>query len=132
MPIIASQLGAPEPLKNLNDPYVQKAAQFAVSEMSKRSNSINKLVLVEVDGGTMQVSNKSWLHSIKACCDTHSCGIDAVTYDFDVSCALISASCNIIPALPCICKAIGAAAAGAANASTLIFVVVNFNTAYSS
>jgi len=59
---IFALLGSPDPLNDLNDPYVQKAAQFAVSEMSKRSNSLNKLVLVEVVGGTMQVSNTSNLN----------------------------------------------------------------------
>ena len=48
-------VGAPRPLKNLNDPYVQKAAQFAVSEMNKQSNSLNKMVLVKVESGTVQV-----------------------------------------------------------------------------
>ena len=55
VPILASLVGAPRPLKNLNDPYVQNAAQFAVSEMNKQSNSLNKVVLIKVESGTVQV-----------------------------------------------------------------------------
>ena len=64
MPILASLVGAPRPLKDLNDPYVQKAAQFAVSEMNKQSNSLNKIVLMKVESGTVQVRDTTGRRSV--------------------------------------------------------------------
>lgn len=64
VPILASLVGAPRPLKNLNDSYVQKAAQFAVSEMNKQSNSLNKMVLVKVESGTVQVCDTTGRRSV--------------------------------------------------------------------
>lgn len=64
VPILASLVGAPRPLKNLNDSYVQKAAQFAVSEMNKQSNSLNKMVLVKVESGTVQVCDTTGIDQL--------------------------------------------------------------------
>ena len=47
--------GFEEPLKDKDDKYVKGAAQFAMQEINRRSNSVNKAVLVEITKGTVQV-----------------------------------------------------------------------------
>ena len=47
--------GGPKQIKDVSDPSVVEAADFAVTEMNKRSNSMYKLVCSEIVSGTMQV-----------------------------------------------------------------------------
>ena len=48
-------VGAPILLKDPKDQYAVRAAQFAVQELNKMSNSLMKLVLVKISDGTVQV-----------------------------------------------------------------------------
>ena len=48
-------VGAPVTLKDPNDKEVVAAASVAVEELNRKSNSLEKLMLVEVLGGTVQV-----------------------------------------------------------------------------
>lgn len=52
----SGKVGAPVVLEDVHDEYVLAAAEAAVSELNKRSNSLFKTVLVEVLHGTAQVS----------------------------------------------------------------------------
>ena len=54
-PALGSMVGAPVPLQVSKDRYALAAAQFAVQELNKMSNSLMKLVLVEISDGTVQV-----------------------------------------------------------------------------
>jgi hypothetical protein len=56
------KVGAPVPLEDLHDQYVTEAAQVAVTELNKMSNSLFKSVLVTVVDGTAQV--RQWMHCI--------------------------------------------------------------------
>ena len=47
--------GAPSQIKDVTDPSVVAAADFAVTEMNKRSNSLHKLVRSKIVSGTVQV-----------------------------------------------------------------------------
>ena len=53
---ISGKVGAPVPLEDVHDKYVVGAAEAAVAELNKRSNSLFKTVLVEVLHGAAQVS----------------------------------------------------------------------------
>ena len=50
------KLGAAVPIEDVHDSYVVAAAQVAVTELNRRSNSLFKMVLVEVLHGTAQAS----------------------------------------------------------------------------
>ncbi|KAL2932256.1 Cysteine proteinase inhibitor 5 [Bienertia sinuspersici] len=50
-----AQLGGFKPIKNLNDPYIQDIAKFAVEEYNKRSPNGHRLRLVNVVKGESQV-----------------------------------------------------------------------------
>ncbi len=47
--------GGQEPLVDLKDEYAVSAAQAALTELNWKSNSQNKMVLVEITKGTTQV-----------------------------------------------------------------------------
>ena len=49
------KMGAPVPVEDVQDPDILAAADVAVTELNKRSNSLYKMVLVEVLKGTVQV-----------------------------------------------------------------------------
>lgn len=51
----SSKVGAPVPVDNVQDPEVLAAADAAVTEINRRSNSLYKMVLVEVLQATVQV-----------------------------------------------------------------------------
>ena len=55
------KVGAPETLKDLHDSYVVGAAEVAVTELNRRSNSLYKLVLIEVLHGTSQVRRQAYM-----------------------------------------------------------------------
>ena len=50
-----SNPGAPRPLVDLDSQYILNAAQVAVTDLNKMSNSLYKMVLVQVLQGTVQV-----------------------------------------------------------------------------
>lgn len=51
------QVGGQTPLKDLKDEYAVGAAEAAVMELNRQSNSLQKLVLMEIIEGTVQVRN---------------------------------------------------------------------------
>ena len=48
-------VGGPSQVDDVTDPSVVAAADFAVTEMNKRSNSVYKLVRSKIVSGTVQV-----------------------------------------------------------------------------
>ena len=55
LPTLEGMVGAPIPLEDFKEQYAVAAAQFAVQELNKMSNSLMKLVLVGISDGTVQV-----------------------------------------------------------------------------
>ena len=54
-------MGAPVPVEDVQDPDILAAADVAVTELNKRSNSLYKMVLMEVLEGTVQVYSSIFL-----------------------------------------------------------------------
>ena len=50
------KLGAAVPIEDVHDSYVMAAANVAITELNRRSNSLFKTVLVEILHGTVQAS----------------------------------------------------------------------------
>ena len=58
-------VGAPVALEDPTDKEVVAAASMAVEELNRKSNSQEKLMLVEVLGGTVQVLDGIILHGLE-------------------------------------------------------------------
>ena len=68
-------VGGPSQIEDVTDPSVVAAADFAVTEMNKQSNSVYKLVRAKIAGGTVQVRPSAFVgfHNATACALNRLC-----------------------------------------------------------
>lgn len=59
-------VGGPSQIEDVTDPSVVAAADFAVTEMNKQSNSVYRLVRSKIVGGTVQVRPSAFIGFPKA------------------------------------------------------------------
>ena len=58
--------GGPSQIEDVTDPSVVAAADYAVTEMNKRSNSLYKLVRAKIVSGTVQVRPSAFVGFLDA------------------------------------------------------------------